>query len=147
MAAMAVLIRPSNLGLPIIVCIICCLRLKTISPVLFSILISMIVLLPFTIRNWIEFKRFTPIPVASATGQSLYAATRGNEFNYVDVISIETGDYTAPVLKSGILQEFKKINVSIGAPANITSFTLLAIRVPISKLLQTLLFNKPPSNE
>lgn len=123
LAAIAVLVRPSTIGLPVIVCIIGYFRLKAIKPVLLSLLIGILVLMPFSIRNLIVFKRFTPMPVASAIWQSLYAASWEGELNSLDIVSIGTGNYTNAVYQSGILQEFEKINLSFGAPSDIISFS------------------------
>ncbi len=142
LAAFAVLVRPSTIGLPLVVCAIAYLRTRSWALGVISVLVGLAVLLPFTIRNRVVFGRTTPLPVASASGNSLYAATWEGQLSPEDMDSIYRGDFSDAVRRSGILQEMKIANAAIGAAENTPPFNPASYAGPTAQIASSLIYRQ-----
>lgn len=75
-----------------------------------------LVLSPYMVWNYRNFGTASPVPVASAVGNSLYHATWQGKLPLEDLDALYSGSVTERQKASGLLHEVVKANAEIGAP-------------------------------
>jgi len=74
-----------------------------------SALAAFLVLLPYMIWNHYTFQRFTPVPVASTIGQSLYLASWESSLELEDLVYLSGGQLTERAEQSGFASEVRRL--------------------------------------
>lgn len=77
---------------------------------------AVLVLSPYMLWNYQNFGTASPVPVASAVGNSLYHATWQGKLPLADLDALYSGSVTERQKTSGLLDEVVKANAEIGAP-------------------------------
>ena len=145
LAGVASLFRADLLLLPLVIAMIVvardwrsAARRVAIGRALLPLLAAVAVLTPYSLWNARHFGRLSPIPVASAVGNSLYLATWQGRVPLADLNALDRGVVTQRVADSGLAGEIERINRSIGAepltsPFNPASYPGAALQVRSSK--------------
>jgi hypothetical protein len=128
-AGLAILLRGDLLLLPLVIAIIVMFRnwRSVAAPALLGrallpILAAAAVLAPYVLWNARHFDRPSPIPVASAIGNSLYLATWQGKVPLEDLNALYGGVTTPRVVKSGLADEIHHLNARFGAEPNTAPF-------------------------
>lgn len=121
-AGLATLFRSDLLLLPMIVAIIAIIRdwRGIAAPMLLwralvPVLAGAAMLAPYAVWNARQFDRPSPIPVASAVGNSLYLATWQGKIPLDDLNALYGGVVTPRVERAGLDDEIRSLNASFGA--------------------------------
>jgi len=86
------------------------------------LLLSILVLVPQTIRNADVFGKISPMPPAGAIGHSLYYATWQRKLTMTDIGALQQGSYTLHSEQIGFAREVRRINARLHAPLNTEPF-------------------------
>lgn len=86
------------------------------------VIAAALVCIPYATWNAEKFGTFSPVPLGSAVGTSLYLSTWQRKFTDDDVKNLEQRRFTPHVRQMGLLRESAEIDRSIGAPENIQTF-------------------------
>lgn len=128
-AAIAALMRSDMLLLPLVLAGLIAIhesradrRLAALGKALLPIAAAVVVLLPYTIWNYVHFHRPSPAPVAGAIGTSLYLSTWQRDLSWNDIEAINARKTTAHIEEIGLGPAIRQINRSIDAPKNILAF-------------------------
>jgi len=121
-AGLATLFRGDLLLLPLIIAVIALGRDWASVPMprkamraLVPVLAAAAVLTPYTLWNNHHFGRLSPIPVASAVGNSLYLATWQGKVPLDDLNALYSRRITPRVEAAGLASEIHQLNTSLGA--------------------------------
>ena len=144
----SVLIRSDLLFLPLLVAAIAATRsflsdwiLRRAIAIGSAILIVCgIVMLPYTVWNYHNFGKASPIPVASAVGSSLYIATWQGKLPLDDINAVWHGKITPRAKSAGLESELTDINQRLGlpprtAPWNPAVYPTLRTRIDSQQLI------------
>ncbi len=120
----AALIRSDMVLLPVVAVAVLVLRAMAVRRFDLSVfrlsstvmLTAALVLSPYMLWNYQNFGTASPVPVASAVGNSLYHATWQGKLPLADLDALYSGSVTARQKASGLLDEVMKANAEIGAP-------------------------------
>jgi len=115
-AALGAMFRPDLLLLPVAVTVALVLTQRFRLALLLPLLAAGVVLAPYTLYNAGSFGKLTPLPVASATGNSLYMSTWQDQLSQDDLNAFYQGRATRPAIESGLAGEVSRINRQIGVP-------------------------------
>lgn len=74
------------------------------------------VLMPYAVWNAVTFGKASPLPVAAATGTSLYLATWQSRLPSKDINALYQGQITPRAERAGLGREVTRLNREIGAP-------------------------------
>jgi hypothetical protein len=107
---------------------------------LIPILAAAAVLAPYALWNARHFDRLSPIPVASAVGNSLYLATWQGKVPLEDLNALYGGVITPRVEESGLADEIRYLNSSIGADPLTPPFNPAAYPTPELQRLSSAVF-------
>jgi len=121
-AGLATLFRGDLLLLPLAIAAIALARDWRSVPIprmafraLVPVLAAAAMLTPYTLWNGRHFDRLSPIPVASAVGNSLYLATWQGKVPLDDLNALYARRFTPRVEASGLASEIRRLNASLGA--------------------------------
>ena len=73
-------------------------------------------LAPYAMWNRANFNKLFPAPMAAAAGNSLYSAYWQEHLSNETLTAFYSGRITPPLVKSGYVDEIRRLNTSFGAP-------------------------------
>lgn len=82
---------------------------------LLPVIAAGLVVLPYAVWNYATFGKFSPVPLASAMGTSLYYATWMRKVPQEDLEALWQEKTTPVAIRSGLIGEVSELNRSIGA--------------------------------
>jgi len=122
-AGLITLFRSDMLLLPLVIAFVAIARdwrSKRVPAILgravVPVLAAAAMLAPYAAWNSSNFNRFSPIPVASAVGNSLYLASWQGKLPLADLNALYEGVVTKQAAESGLVGEMRQLNSSFGAP-------------------------------
>jgi hypothetical protein len=75
-----------------------------------------LLLAPYAMWNRANFGKLSPAPMAAAAGNSLYSAYWQEHLSNETLTAFYSGRITAPLIRSGYVDEISRLNASFGAP-------------------------------
>ncbi len=109
---------------------------------LWVFIMSVLIMFPFTLRNYLVFGRPTPLPIVSGSGNSLMFASWMSKVSIDSVVKYNRGEINEEIRHSGMLEQIAEINRQVGVPENTIFSTVESYPTNKSKIQANELLTK-----